>query len=544
MKFKYIWLFTLLVGFLSCDETESPIPEAVVLPELISGSADFSNYVAVGASFTAGFTDGGLFIASQENSFPNILSKEFAKVGSGEFKQPLMADNSGGILVGGSVARSYRLTFNSAIPGPQSLDAFLAGLGAPAPPITTEAGSSIGSDFNNFGIPGAKSWHLLAPGYAGANPYYARIASAPTATVVGDAMAQEPTFFTLSEVGGNDVLGYALSGGDGTDPITPVAGPPGVGFNESFTALVTTLTSGGAKGVVTNVPYVKDLPHFTTVPFKPLSPANPDFAPQIPTLNGIFGQLNQVFAFLESQGVTNATDRQIVFSQTEASAVVIQDESLANLSTNIAAVLSGSPTFPAFVESFGLPAAAAPLVANLFGTVYGQARQANENDLLVLPSSSIIGTLNTDSMAFLMSQGLPQQLAGQFSAEGISLPLADKWVLLPSEQDDIKMATDAYNVTIASIANASDDIALVDLNTILTEASTMGIDFDGFNMNTDLVTGGTVSLDGFHLTARGYAYMANKFLEAIDSTFGSNFVSSGNVAKASNYGTNYSPLLQ
>ena len=339
-------------------------------------------------------------------------------------------------------------------------------------------------------------------------------------------------------------MGYALSGGDGTDIITPVAGPPGVGFNESFGALVNTLTSNGAKGVVTNVPYVKDLPHFTTVPFKPLSPANPDFVDQIPTLNGIFGQLNQVFAFLESQGIPNATERQIVFSQTEASAVVIHDESLANLSTNIADVLKLSPTFPAFVEALGLPAEVAPVVADLFGFVYGQARQANENDLLVLPSSAVIGTVNTNSVAFLMSQGVPQQLAGQFSAEGITFPLEDKWVLLPSEQDDIKIATDAYNVTIASIASSNDNVALVDLNSILTEASTMGIDFDGFNLSTDLVTGGTVSLDGFHLTARGYAFMANKFLEAIDTSFGTNFIASGNVAKASSYPTFYSPLLQ
>ena len=43
------------------------------------------------------------------------------------------------------------------------------------------------------------------------------MASSPTATVLGDALAQSPTFFTLSEIGGNDVLGYATSGGSGVD---------------------------------------------------------------------------------------------------------------------------------------------------------------------------------------------------------------------------------------------------------------------------------------------------------------------------------------
>ena len=537
MKFKYIYLLAFSIGLISCNDDDRILPEETVLPELTSGSVDFSNYVAIGASFTAGFTDGGLFIASQENSFPNILSKEFTKVGGDNFVQPLMSDNTGGILVGGNIARSYRLTFNSETATPQPLNAFLTGLGAPVPAITTEAGINIGSDFNNFGIPGAKSFHLIAPGYAGFNPYYARIASAPAATVLGDAMAKNPTFFTLSEVGGNDVLGYALSGGDGTDLITPLAGPAGVGFDETFKTLVATLTSNGAKGVVTNVPYVNDLPHFTTVPFKPLSPLNPLFGPQIPTLNTIFGALNGIFDAIDPS-------RRIEFSETEASAVVIFDETLVDISAQIKGALNSSPTFPTFIQSFGLPPAAAPLVANLLGDAYGQSRQATENDLLVLPSSSVIGTLNQSSLQNLIAAGLPPQLAGQFSAEGITLPLEDKWVLIPSEQDEIRSATDAYNIAIDDVVNSNNNIALVNLNTFLTEASTVGINFDGFNMNTDLVTGGAVSLDGFHLTARGYALMANKFLEAIDDKFGTNFIVSGNVAKANDYPTNYSPLLQ
>ena len=72
-----------------------------------------------------------------------------------------------------------------------------------------------------MGVPGAKSFHLLFDGYgnpanlatATANPYFVRMASSTTATMLGDAMAQSPSFFTLSEIGGNDVLGYALQQG-------------------------------------------------------------------------------------------------------------------------------------------------------------------------------------------------------------------------------------------------------------------------------------------------------------------------------------------
>src|SRR5690606_11916456 len=122
---------------------------------------------------------------------------------------------------------------------------------------------------------------------------------------------------------------------------------------------------------------------------------NPSFGPLIPTLNGVFGQLNQVYAYLQSvNAIDNAEERSIVFSTTEASAVVIKDETLTDISAQIAGVLTASPTFPAFVQSFGLPAAAAPLVANLLGNIYGQTRQATSEDLFVLPSSSVIGTVN------------------------------------------------------------------------------------------------------------------------------------------------------
>ncbi|GAA4803646.1 G-D-S-L family lipolytic protein [Litoribaculum gwangyangense] len=535
MNTRYIFLLFLLLGFISCNEEDNILPEPVVLPELTSGSADFSNYVALGASFTAGFTDGALFKAAQENSFPNILSQQFANAGGGNFNQPLMNDNFGGLALGGNRIQGPRLVFGGA--GPVSLESIIG----PVTVTTDIALNNPTGPFSNLGVPGAKSFHLLGNGYgnianlpSAANPYAVRLTgSTPNASLLELAMAQSPTFFTLSEIGGNDVLGYATSGGDGSNPITDTAT-----FNFAFTTLVTTLTSGGAKGVVTNVPYITDLPHFTTVPFNPLSPTNPSFGPLIPTLNGVFGQLNQVFAFL------GVPERSIVFSSTAASPVVIKDETLVNLSAQITAVLNGSPTFPAFVQSFGLPAAAAPLVANLFGNIYGQTRQATSEDLFVLPSSSIIGTVNTTTLAFLQSQGLPANLAGQFSVEGVTNPLADKWVLLPSEQMEIKNATDAYNATIENVATANPNVVLADLNSVLTQLASTGINFDNYTLNADLVTGGAVSLDGIHLTPRGYALMANEFLKALDSEFGSNFVASGNTAKAKDYQTNFSPLLQ
>ncbi len=541
---KYIYLSLGVLAFTACNDPEDVdiTPEIIVEEqvELTAGSADFSNYVALGNSLTAGFTDGALFQASQSLSLPNLLSQKFSLVGGGSFTQPLTNDNFGGLALAGTRIAAPRLVFGGA--GPVPLESVIG----PVTVTTDVALNNPSGPFNNMGVPGAKSFHLLAPGYGNiaglsssppqANPYFVRMASSPTASVLGDALAQSPSFFSLW-IGNNDVLGYATTGGDGTNPITPVSGMPGVGFDGSYGALIASLTAGGAQGVVANIPNVVDIPHFTTVPHNPLDPTNPSFGPLIPTLNGIFGQLNQVYAFL------GVPERSIEFSTTGASEVVIRDETLTDLSAQIAAVLNGSPTFPAFVQSFGLPAQAAPLVANLLGMTYGQTREATADDLFVLPSSSIIGTVNTSSVQALVTMGLPQELAGQFSVEGITFPLADKWVLLPSEQEEIATATVAFNQIIEAAA-AQAGLALVDANGLLNQLANGGITSGEFTLTANLVVGSAFSLDGIHPTARGYALLANEFMKAIDATYGSNFEASGNLLNVGDYPSNYSPALQ
>ena len=551
---KYLYLSLGILAFTACNDPEDvDITPGLMVEEqveLTAGSADFSNYVALGNSLTAGFTDGALFQASQSFSLPNLLSQKFSLVGGGSFTQPLTNDNFGGLALAGTRIAAPRLVLDLRIPGPSPLETFIE----QSVVVTTDVAlNNPAGPFNNMGVPGAKSFHLLAPGYGNiaglslsppqANPYFVRMASSPTASVLGDAMAQSPSFFSLW-IGNNDVLGYATTGGDGTNPITPVSGMPGVGFDGSYGALIASLTAGGAQGVVANIPNVVDIPHFTTVPFNPLSPANPAFGPLIPTLNGIFGQLNQVYVFLESQNpAISAEERSIVFSSTAASAVVVRDETLVDLSAQISGVLLQSPSFPAFVQSFGLPAQAAPLVAGLLGSTYGQTRQATEADLFVLPVSSIIGDPNLEVKAALMAQGLPETLADQFAREGITYPLADKWVLLPSEQEEIATATAAFNQIIEAAA-AQAGLALVDANGLLNQLANGGITSGEFTLTSSLVVGSAFSLDGIHPTARGYALLANEFMKAIDATYGSNFEASGNLLNVGDYPSNYSPALQ
>ena len=500
-NYKYIGLLLLSIGVASCDvNNELDIIEAEAIPEVVlnTNGLDFSTYISVGASFTAGYTDGAMFKAAQENSFPNILAGKFGT----EFNQPLMNDNIGGLVYGGTAVQPPRFYFNGA--GPARL---------PATP-TTELTTVLSGPFHNFGAPGAKSFHLGVSGYGALNPYFGRMASSPSASVLGDALATNPTFFTLSEIGGNDVLGYALSGGSGVDQ-TGNFDPSSYGgsditdpnvFASVFSGMVTALTANGAKGVVANVPYITDLANFTTVPYNPV----PLDAATAGAVSGAYapynGGIQQALGYLASVGFISPADaaaeiakRTISFSAGQ-NAVVIVDEDLTDLEA----------LNPAFA---GLK----------------QYRHATADDLLLLASSTVIGTT---------VGGNPQLI------NGVTVPLADNWVLTPQEQASIMTATDAYNTTIAAVASSNPNIALVDFKGVLTEAST-GIQFDGYTMTTSLVTGGLVSLDGVHLTARGYALMANKILAATDAEFGSNFTSATNgLAKAGDYPTNYSAMLR
>ncbi|WOI22158.1 G-D-S-L family lipolytic protein [Nonlabens ulvanivorans] len=505
---KYIGLFIAAAAVVSCEvEFDNPIDEAGVYT---SGEADFSNYVSVGNSLTSGYADGALYLDAQLKSFPAIMAGQMELAGGGEFIQPLVNDNAGGLLAGGVPIPGFGNRFVLAI-GPD---------GSPGPAVytgeapTTDITNTVTGKLNNYGVPGAKSFHLGADTYGNiaalpnANPYYIRFASSPSATIIGDAAAANPSFFTLW-IGNNDILSFATSGGIGVDQ-TGNFDPTSYGSNDitdpnvfagAVSQYVTALTANGAKGALVNIPDVTSIPFFTTVPFAPLSPANPDFAAQIPALNAQFGALNQAFAFL------GVPERSITFSTTAASAVVIKDESLTDISAQLTQVLIGG----------GFPAQQAAL----FGQQYGQARQATEDDLLVFTSQTVIAQLNSTRFQELVALGLDQATAGQLSVNGITFPLEDQWVLTPEEQTAISTAQTAYNSTLEALA-AANDLAFVDARTALSQVANGGVSFNGGVLTSTYATGGAFSLDGVHPTPRGYALTANFIIDAINAKYDAN----------------------
>ncbi|MBP6128114.1 G-D-S-L family lipolytic protein [Flavobacterium sp.] len=504
MKNKFIIVATLAIGFASCE----PEFENEVNAAYSSGEADFTTYVAVGNSLTAGYMDGTVSRVGQTYSYPNLLAQQFALVGGGAFTQPSFEDdtyNRGGIL--GVPGFGNRLVIDASQNRPEPI------AGASTITLTPQAKA-----FNNMGVPGAKSFHLLAAGYGNvanlpnANPYFIRHASTPNATVLADAMSKNPTFFT-NWIGSNDVLAYATAGGAQADGVTPAAdhnvtgnlNPATYGFNDItnsgvfnnvYTNIINTLTVNGAKGVVCTIPSVTSIPYFTTVPVKAL-PAE-----------ATSGNATAIGLYQFLAAVSGGRISPLSTAAGTKNPVLIKDESLTDIGSTIQAAAASTPFAP---------------YASVLGALYGQARHAKynvnnpndpTNDLIVLPASSIIGQPNPAGTA-------------PFNVNGVTLPLANKWVLTSTEKAKVAAATAAYNNSIVAIA-ATKNLAVADMNAVMNQlVSGLQVETNSIytaNYFSGSGTEGQVlfSLDGVHPNARGYAVIANEIIKTINAKYKSN----------------------
>jgi len=134
-------------------------------------------------------------------------------------------------------------------------------------------------------------------------------------------------------------------------------------------------------------------------------------------------------------------------------------------------------------------------------------RVATDEDLIRLPfqSAGLFGVPNGANQPYGLSS---------------SNPIANNWVLDKDEVIKVRDYINSYNNSIKSLAN-SKGLAIADAYTFLNQVKN-GISIDGIGINSTFISGGAFSLDGVHLTPRGNAAMANLFIDAINSKYGSN----------------------
>jgi hypothetical protein len=465
-----------------------------------AGSADFTKFVAIGNSLVAGVQAGALFDEGQTNSLPAIMNKQFACVGgSSTFNQPSINASLGWnlfitqpILEDPTKPVLGRMLLQGVSPRPTP-QAYAAGNFEAVPnPVLNPGYIYTGSktELNNFGVPAITLGQILisatgdwsAPDPAlGFNPFYGRFASNPgTSTILGDAIAAQGTFF-MFWAGLDDFFLYAAFGGDPTK--APFTSAPV--FEFQYGAAIGSLLASNAelKGVVGNFPNIFAMPHFTAVAWNAI-PLDEATAANVTT-----NLANNYNAFLDAMvGLTviTASEKELRTLSYAAgqNAVLITDETLTDLTPYMAGPFAGL-----------LP--------------YAQARQTKNSDILPLSAGTVLGIpVGGDATKI----------------NGVTVPLEDQYALIPSEITKIEAARAAFNASIKTVADANPTrLALADINLhsnnlLATQfATSNGVTITP-NINPPT---GIYSEDGVHPNSRGYAFLSNIFIEAINGKFGS-----------------------
>lgn len=286
-------------------------------------------------------------------------------------------------------------------------------------------------------------------------------------------------------LGLDDFFLHAAFGGDPAKaPLTPATGAGAASFDLQYGAAIGALLGSNAnlKGVVGNFPDIFKMPHFTSVTWNalPLDAA---------TASSVTSSLaNNYNAFLDGMvGATvitadEAAKRKVAYVEGQ-NGILMNDETLTDLSPYMTGPYAGL-----------LP--------------YAIARQTKSTDILPLSAGSVIGTT----------------VGGDASkVYGVSVPLPDQYVLIPSEITAINDARAAFNATVAATVNAnSSRLALADIDAAMTAFVSAGAAvLNGVTITPNInPPTGFYSEDGAHPNSRGYAYLSRTFISAINTKFG------------------------
>lgn len=517
---------TLLITGCAQELNELTPPE-VVTPEIPTGSRgtlNFTKFVTIGNSLVAGFRSNALYTDGQNESIGKIIAKQVSYTGAPVvFNQPDINSENGfsgfipttttplGKLVlydpdgvgprGASPSASATPARETTCPSAVSTPAMPAPYNTASSPLAAGwAYTGNKALLNNFGVPGITVGELLvptSPNPAHATYYTSRFASNPgTSTILGDALAVGPTFI-LVEIGNNDILGYATGGAS-----TPSLLTSSTDFTTRINAVIgTILTNSAASGVVANIPNVTSIPYFFTVPWNAIPLTAEQAAGATTSLATPYNGFLQSLVAGGAITAEEAQKRTLTFAAKSNNPILISDETLTDLTPFMTGPAAGL-----------LP--------------YARARQTTATDLITLPAGGVLGTCVGGSPTVL---------------NGISFPLGDNLVLIPSETQEILTRTAEFNAAIAAaVAGSNNRLALADVNAAFTSfVATKGAVVDGMLLTPSITPPyAGFSEDAVHPNGRGYAFLANIFIDAINSKFSTTIPK----AKITDYSGNRTPI--
>ncbi len=275
---RFNLLTTTFIVFLFFSCTKSEFDEY----ETSAGSADFSNYVSVGDSYTQGLQDGGLHneFGQQSNSYPAIIAQQMGT----PFIQPLVAGTGSGYM-----HLEYR---NGKIEVIKIYDADLAynDPAAIAYDFSFNSWTDTTIRYNNLGVGGLNVRNVAPQNSTESLEYHIYLGGGATAPLAWNGVNGQPispygrflnwgdlstpieyvnqvkkskaTFFT-NWLGINDAMSWAKSGGDevsGSSALTDH-----LEFREKYDSILDAFKANGAKGICATVHDITQSPFFTTI---------------------------------------------------------------------------------------------------------------------------------------------------------------------------------------------------------------------------------------------------------------------------------------
>ena len=224
----------------------------VVSASPAAAQADFSKFVAVGASVDAGFIDSCWVKHGQTDSWPAIFARQTGNTG---YQQPIVGEPGlGPCQILTSLAPTFKYAPNTG--KPENL--------------------TLARPYDNLAIPGYLGASVVNCTKATdtvpcKNALIDLVLRGSGATVLQQAASLKPTFFAIGILG-NELLGPATSGTviDGVTLISKEA------YAASYKTIVDTMKAaqgGTGKGIAATIPDVTSLPYFTAV--SPIIGVNP-----------------------------------------------------------------------------------------------------------------------------------------------------------------------------------------------------------------------------------------------------------------------------
>ena len=259
--------------------TSACVPKYEGPSESSIGDTNPERFVMIGGTFGSGYTNDALFRFGQENSIGAFIHQSINSVNTIPFNQPLTSDASVGLSTNG-LSRLI-LGYKTDCLNETSL----------SPVRETALGDASilnniysGSPFNNMSIPNLRSGAFFNTDYSNQNPFFSRMASSQSSSVIDDVNSIDATFFSVF-LGLDDFMPYIKSG-TRNDSLPDI-----ITFETNYRQILENLTSNGAKGVVSTIPDITSAPYFTTVGWNDLVLDSANNA----TLNNIYNPLEFYF---------------------------------------------------------------------------------------------------------------------------------------------------------------------------------------------------------------------------------------------------------